>query len=120
MTETQEFPVYFKLKGGGYMEISKDGDFKEISEKHCILHFVCGNRYIKRFRTDILTIRDYVLRDINAFKRVNKEISREDFYNQVDKFDERFKKAQNGEMKEQFLEESEPERVADLGPHKER
>ncbi len=120
MTETQEFPVYFELKGGGYIEIDRDGDFKEISEKYCILHFVCGNKYIKRFRTDILTIRDYVLKEVEAFKRVNKEISSEEFYKQIDKFDERFKKAKNGEMKEQFLEESKPERLADLGPHKEK
>ncbi len=100
-----EFPIFFKMRQGGFIRIKENGDFMEMSERNGILAFMCGNRYTKRFKTDKKLIKDCILRDINAYKAVNEEITDKEFFDYVNTFDERFKKAQNGELTKEYLEE---------------
>ncbi len=64
--EKVTFPIFFKMKQGGFIRIKENGDIMEMAERHGMLSFMCGNRYT-----------------------------------------ERFKKAQNGELTKEFLEELE-------------
>ena len=105
--EKVTFPIFFKMKQGGFIRIKENGDIMEMAERHGMLSFMCGNRYTERFKTDNKLIRSFVLRDINAYKAVNKEITDKEFNEYVNTFDERFKKAQNGELTKEFLEELE-------------
>lgn len=99
------FPIFIRMKQGGYMKIEEDGSFTELHKKGCRVYFICGNRFLERYWDNKELLKEKLQQEVRALCNINFIATEEEFKHQLNHVDEQIKKFAKGEMQKEFIED---------------